>query len=111
MRGKTVRLLFVVSLFLNQACFAQQPDTLIKKLDSLSARTDSAGGQNNNINSKAYNEATKLTVPTYFALLGSDFKQIATKPFHMTGRDWRKVGGFAVVAGALAFADKPIQKN
>jgi len=102
---------FVLTLLLSHAGFAQQPDTLIKKLDSLSARTDSAGGQNNNINPKAYNEATKLTFSTYFTLLGSDFKQIATTPFHMTSRDWRKVGSFAVVAGALAFADKPIQRE
>jgi membrane-associated phospholipid phosphatase len=107
---KCVRLLFVASFFFSQASFAQQPDTLIKKLDSLSTKTDSAGGQVNNINTKAYNEKTKIDFPTYFILLGSDFKQQITKPFHMTGRDWGNVGKFALVAGALAFADKPIQR-
>lgn len=107
---KRLQLVCVFSLCMACTGFAQQPDTLIKKLDSLSAKTDSAGGQVNNINPKAYNERTKIDFQTYFILLGSDFKQQLTKPFHMTGRDWAKVGGFAVVAGGLAFADKPIQR-
>lgn len=110
MTGKNVRLLFVVSLFLSYTGFAQQPDTLIKKLDSLSTKTDSAGGQVNNINTKAYNEKTKIDFPTYFILLGSDFKQQITAPFHMTGHDWGMVGKFAIVAGALSLADEPIQR-
>lgn len=104
-------LLAVATLFmLSYTCTAQQPDTLIKKLDSLSTKTDSAGGQLNNIDQKAYNEKTKINFPTYFILLGSDFKQQFTKPFHMTGQDWGKLGKFAVVAGALAFADEPMQR-
>ncbi|HUQ96300.1 MAG TPA: phosphatase PAP2 family protein [Chitinophagaceae bacterium] len=109
MKMKGLRLL-VLCFGISSICLAQQPDTLIKKLDSLSIKTDSAGGQVNNINPKAYNEKTKITFATYFILLGSDFKQQFTAPFHMTGRDWGKVGQFAVVAGALAFADKPIQR-
>jgi membrane-associated phospholipid phosphatase len=89
--------------------FSQQPDTLIKKLDSLSKKTDSAGKQKNNINPAAYNEQTKINVPTYFILLGSDLKQEFTKPFHMTGKDWKRFGIFAAATGALAFADEPIQ--
>jgi membrane-associated phospholipid phosphatase len=90
--------------------FAQQPDTLIKKLDSLSKKTDSAGGQKNNTNPAAYNEATKLTPSTYFILLGSDIKQAFTKPFYMKKRDWGYVGGFALLTGAVALADEPIQR-
>lgn len=111
MNTKSLSLFLLACLFISSTGVAQQPDTLIKKLDSLSAKTDSAGGQINNINQKAYNEKTKITFPTYFILLGSDFKQQVTAPFHMTGRDWRKMGGFAVVTGALAFADKPIQRT
>ena len=84
---------------------------MINKLDSLSKKTDSAGKQVNNISPKAYNESTKLTFNSYFTLLGSDLKQEFTKPFHMTGKDWGRLGKFAVVAGALAFADEPIQKG
>lgn len=91
--------------------YGQQPDTLIKKLDSLSKKTDSAGGQVNNINESAYNYRTKINVPVYFILLGSDLKQQVTAPFHLTKRDWVNVGKFAIVAGALAFADEPVQRN
>ncbi len=90
---------------------SQQTDTLINKLDSLSLKTESAGGQINNTNTKAYNESTKLTPSTYVILLASNLKQSFTKPFHMTGRDWGNAGKFAAVAGALAFADKPIQQR
>jgi len=92
------------------AGFSQKTDTLINKLDSLSRKTDSAGGQVNNISPKAYNENTNITFKTYFILLGSDIKQSFTKPFHMSGKDWGNLGKFAVTAGALAFADEPIQK-
>jgi membrane-associated phospholipid phosphatase len=90
---------------------AQQPDTLIKKLDSLSIKTDSAGGQVNNTSPGAYNQATKMNAASYFILLGSDLKQAFTKPFHMTRKDWLTTGKFAVLAGGLAFLDKPIQKK
>lgn len=87
-----------------------QSDTLIKKLDSLSKKTDSAGGQINNTNPKAYNEATQFTLSSFFVLQASNLKQVFTKPFHMKGHDWATFGKFAVVTGALAFADEPIQK-
>lgn len=93
------------------AGFSQKTDTLINKLDSLSRKTDSAGGQVNNITPKAYNESTKLTFNSYFILLGSDLKQSFTKPFHMKKRDWGNLGKFALVAGALSFADEPIQQG
>jgi membrane-associated phospholipid phosphatase len=43
--------------------------------------------------------------------LGSDIKQEFTKPFHMTKKDWGKFGKFALVTGAMMFADETIQKN
>ncbi len=91
--------------------FCQKPDTLIKKLDSLSHKADSAGGQQNNTAASAYNENTKLTPRSYVILLGSNLKQEFTKPFHMTKRDWGKFGAFAVAIGAMTFADEPIQRN
>ncbi len=103
---------FIIGLILlsiNSYC--QKADTLIHKLDSLSLKTDSAGGQKNNTNPKAYNENTKLTPSTYFILLASNLKQSFTKPFHMTGRDWGNTAKFAAIAGALAFADEPIQQR
>jgi membrane-associated phospholipid phosphatase len=91
-------------------CFSQKPDTLIKKLDSLSIKTEKQGGQINNTEREAYNSATKLKFPTYFYLLGSDLKQAFTKPFHMDGKDWLTFGKFAVVTGALMLVDEPVQK-
>ena len=107
---KYYSLILFDSLF-SSVSFAQQPDTLIRKLDSLSNKADSAGGQINNINEDAYNYKTKINVPTYFILLGSDLKQQFTAPFHLKGKDWNKVGIFAVGMGALALVDEPIQRS
>lgn len=106
MKNGIIALIFLCS---SAMAFAQQPDTLIKKLDSLSQKTEE-GKQINNTRPAAYNEATKFTFPSYFLLLGSDLKQAFTKPFHMHGKDWRYFGEFAVAFGALSLADKPVQK-
>src|SRR6476469_2358962 len=100
---------FLAAFWIVSIGLAQQPDTLIRKLDSLSRKTDSAGGQINNTSRSAYNEATKITFPSYFILLGSDIKQAFTKPFHMTKQDWITTGKFALVAGGLSLLDEPIQ--
>lgn len=101
--------LFLLSFFiLSYGVTAQQPDTLIKKLDSLSQKSDST--KPNNTSPSAYNENTKLNVPTYFVLLGSDLKQAFTKPFHIKGRDWKYLGIGAGVVTALTFADPPVQR-
>ena len=105
------RLSLLLLLTIPVAGFSQKSDTLINKLDSLSRKTDSAGGQINNISPKAYNEETRITFNSYFTLLGSDLKQSFTKPFHMKKRDWGNLGKFALVAGALSFADEPIQQG
>jgi membrane-associated phospholipid phosphatase len=104
------KLLLLFCILCSITSISQKPDTLVKKLDSLSNKTDSAGGQKNNINRNAYNEQTKINVPTYFILLGSDFKQQFSKPFHMTRRDWGILGKFGLITGALIFADEPIQR-
>ena len=54
----------LLTFLIHSSVFAQK-DTLINKLDSLSKKTDSGGGQVNNITPKAYNENTKITVNTY----------------------------------------------
>ena len=108
---KLLTILFLTTFFFN-ASYAQQPaDTLIHKLDSLSKKTDSAGYQINNTKEAAYNNVTKLSGRDYFILLGSNIKQAFTKPFHMTGQDWKKFGIFAGVAAATGLADETIQKN
>jgi membrane-associated phospholipid phosphatase len=105
------RLLFFFIVSIPSIALSQKTDTLISKLDSLSFKTDSAGRQANNIAPKAYNNNTRLNFKSYFILLGSDLKQSFTKPFHMSGKDWGNLGKFALVTGALSFADEPIQKG
>lgn len=106
-----MRLLLMILLSAPFVVVAQQKDTLIHKLDSLSKKTDSAGGQINNISPQAYNEQTRLTPNSYFRLLGSDLIQAFTKPFHMKRKDWGRFEKFAIVTGALMFADQTIQRN
>src|SRR5438067_9736943 len=97
-------------LFIGQVTQAQKADTLIKKLDSLKqTHKDSASGKKINVNATAYNEQTKITVPAYFVLLGTDFTQEVTGPFHSTKKTWGKVAGFAVIEGGLFLVDKPVQ--
>ncbi|CAN5776333.1 hypothetical protein BH11BAC4_BH11BAC4_26710 [soil metagenome] len=103
--------ILITFLSLSAMCFGQQTDTLIRKLDSLSIKADSAGGQINNTKESAYNEQTKLTFKTYFILLGSNLKQDFTKPFHMNKNEWGKFGAFAVLTGALFLADEPVQQE
>lgn len=103
------RFLLILFLFSSAASFAQN-DTLIKKLDSLSAKKDSAGNQNNNTNPKAYNDATRINFSSFFTLQFSNLKQSFTKPFHMTKRNWIDFGKFTLIVGALAFTDEPVQR-
>src|SRR6478672_2718154 len=95
--------LLLAALLCSFACVAQQPDTLIKKLDSLSLHKDST--QKNNISPQSYNEYTRFTPKTYFILLADDFKQAITKPFHMKGKDWRNLGIFAASTVVLSTID------
>jgi membrane-associated phospholipid phosphatase len=105
------KICFLIAFLISaEAGFGQQTDSLVHKLDSLSKKTDSAGGQTNNINPAAYTQTTNLDVKTYFVLLGSDFKQQFTAPFHMSKKDWVKTGAFILAEGALSFADEPVQR-
>ncbi|MEO6252363.1 MAG: phosphatase PAP2 family protein [Ferruginibacter sp.] len=104
-------ILLVLVSMISLKGFSQQPDTLIRKLDSLSNKNDSTGRQLNNTSEEAFNELTKLTPKIYFILLGSTLKQEFTKPLHMTGREWKELGVFTVATVGLSFADKPVQRQ
>jgi membrane-associated phospholipid phosphatase len=109
---KRGRLLTLLLLLIPSLLIAQQKDTLIKKLDSLSNKKDSVGAkQKNETSPEAYNENTKITVHTYLVLVWDDVKQQVTSPFRATGSDWLKIGGFGLVTTAcVLFADKPINR-
>ena len=100
----------VLALLWTHQAFSQKVDTLAKKLDSLHAKKDSAGGKQINTNAAAYNESTQITPPAYFALLGTDFTQEVTGPFHSTKKTWKKVAGFAVLEGGMFLLDKPVHR-
>jgi membrane-associated phospholipid phosphatase len=89
---------------------AQQPDSLGHKLDSLRNRGDSAAGREINVSKEMYTEKTRITPRVYFTLLGTDFVQEVTGPFHTPAKSWQKVAGFALVEGGLFLADKKVQK-
>jgi membrane-associated PAP2 superfamily phosphatase len=105
------RLLYLVLLIVSPVLvWAQQTDTLLKKLDSLTKKSVDEGKQKNVILPGAYNETTKITFKTYFVLLGSDFKQQITSPFHFDAKSWTNVGAVALITGGIALVDEPIQK-
>lgn len=104
-------LISVLCMVISASVYSQQPDTLIKKLDSLQQKTDSSGKQINITDPSAFNENTIITPAAYFILLWSDIKQAFTTPFRLQKRDWKNVGYFALAEVALSFADKPIQGN
>jgi membrane-associated phospholipid phosphatase len=109
---KKILLVPLSLIFFMQVAQAQKVDSLGKKLDSLKTKpiADSAKGKKINVNETAYNERTKVNGKVYLALLGTNFTQEVTGPFHTPARSWHKVLGFAVIEGGLFFADKPLQR-
>jgi membrane-associated phospholipid phosphatase len=103
-------LLCVVVMILSLHSHAQEPDTLLRKLDSLRALNDTTK-QVNNTDKAAFTDVTDLTPVSYLLLLGSNLKQSFTKPFHMKPKDWGNLGKFLLLETALYFVDEPIQRN
>ncbi|MCW3087459.1 MAG: phosphatase family protein [Sediminibacterium sp.] len=101
----------ILTLFISLASIAQQPDTLIRKLDSLQKQTDTSGKQVINTDRSAFDKSTLITPGGYFILLWSDTKQAFTTPFHLQKRDWRNAAYFVAAELALSFADEPIQRG
>jgi membrane-associated phospholipid phosphatase len=107
---KVLSRFLVVLMFIPVIGHSQQTDSLVKKLDSLNIQQDTLKSpKQNDINREAY-EGVKLDFRTYCTLLRDDFKQQLTKPFHTKGKDWLKVGGFALVTGAVSLANKPVNE-
>lgn len=105
------KILFIAVLQLTIQCIqAQNTDSLAKKLDSLRTQTDSAGGRKINTNRTAYNERTKMNAKVYFILLGTDFTQEVTGPFHTRSSSWHKVAGFALIEAGMFLLDRPVQR-
>jgi membrane-associated phospholipid phosphatase len=107
---KKIVLMVSIGFLCTHLAIGQKADTLIKRLDSLHTQKDSSGGRQINTNATAYNERTKITVPVYFILLGTDFTQEVTGPFHSSQKTWSKVAGFAILEGGMFLLDKPVQR-
>ncbi len=90
-----------------------QNDTLHAKLDSLQKQSNQ-DGQTNIISPKAYTESTRISFPAYFILLGSDFKQDITAPFHLTKKQFLQtsiyIGSIAALQSLSENFDEPIQR-
>jgi hypothetical protein len=110
--SKQFRLFLFILLLIPSLSKAQQKDTLIKKLDSLSKKTDSVGGkQINNTNPESYNENTKITVHSYLVLTADDIEQQVSAPFRATSKTWIEIGGFGLLTtGCVLFGDKPVNR-
>ncbi|MBS1586402.1 MAG: phosphatase PAP2 family protein [Bacteroidetes bacterium] len=114
---KFFSILILLLLGFSANIFGQKTDTLVKKVDTLVKKLDSLKkedtdhGKSVDISKDIYNQKTKITPSVYLALLGTDFTQEVTGPFHASGKTWMKVGIFAAIEGGLFFADKPIQRE
>ncbi len=106
--------LSVVLLLSLCACFtavSQSTDTLIRKLDSLHRVEQRPENKRPpETDPEDYTSQTNITFKGYFVLLGTNMVQEITGPFRTSKETWIKVVGFAVLEGALLFADRHIQK-
>jgi membrane-associated phospholipid phosphatase len=100
----------IVMLLVGVNFTASAQDTLANKADTLSLKKDRSDKQINNVSQKTYSSKSLLTPNAYLILLGSDFKQEFTAPFHLKKKDWAKVGEFTALTFALSFAEEPIQQ-
>lgn len=55
-------------------------------------------------------ENLRITPKEFVRLQVFSLKEAFGKPFNMSGRNWGDAGKFALVMGALAFADRPVQQ-
>lgn len=101
----------IICYFFSYQAVGQKADTLIRKIDSLRKEEHTDGKPEIDVNKDEYTSKTNITPKAYFILLGKDFGDIFTSPFHATHKTWKIVGGFTLLEGAMFFADKPIQKS
>jgi membrane-associated phospholipid phosphatase len=101
--------ILMVFLLSAGASYGQETDTLVKKLDSLQ-KVEAKNKPKNAVDKEEYTSQTNITPKGYVILLGTDFVQEVTSPFHASTKTWIKAGEFAALEGAMFFADKPIQK-
>ena len=107
---KKILLISLLFCSLNPNLSSQSLGRWMAQLDSLEKLEDTTGAIRD-LEPAAYTKTTRINVQGYFILLLSDAKQQLSSPFHLSKRQWVNAGKMALLTGALAFADKPIQKE
>ncbi|GEO09983.1 phosphatase PAP2 family protein [Segetibacter aerophilus] len=102
-----VKLLAIIILF-PILSLAQQKDTLYKQPDSLRINEGALLNLVNTPNNVANYQDYKLDLKTYFFLLQDNLKKQLSSPFHTDKKDWLRVGGFALVTGAVALTNRSV---
>ncbi|MEO5594954.1 MAG: phosphatase PAP2 family protein [Chitinophagaceae bacterium] len=102
-------ILFAFLYTIPQTFYAQKPDSLANKLDSLKRQADT-GKQKNSIEPAFYNEKTKITFRVFGILLLDDFKQQALSPFQPAKHAFVRDAALIGIAVGVAFLDKPVQR-
>ncbi|MDB5248861.1 MAG: phosphatase family protein [Segetibacter sp.] len=97
-------------LFTPFLAVSQDADSLTKKPESFSLQSDSSNHAAVNKINGAADEGVKMDAKVYFTLLAADFKEQFTSPFRTKRKDWLKVGGFTFTLGAVALANRPINR-
>src|SRR4051794_8216803 len=105
-----MRKLLALLLFIPLMGVAQVRDTLAKNPDSLDIRSDRLNDVSLSHSNLPGYENAKLDLGTYFTLLGDDLKQQLTFPFHASRREWVKIGKLALLTGAVALINKPVNQ-
>lgn len=94
-------------LFCFTYSFSQQADSVATKPgDSIILN----GLPSDSLAPLSTSEEYNLTAKEFLHLQAGSIKEAFLKPFHMSGRDWAAAGKFALVLGALSFADRPVQE-
>jgi membrane-associated phospholipid phosphatase len=102
--------LFVVLLMLPVVAFARQTDTTANTLQHVELAADTIQSEKNKGGTGNDSTLIKLDLKTYSVLLADNLKRQALFPAYLKGKDWLKVGGFALVSGAIAFANEPVKQ-
>ena len=103
------RIIVFTCLFIPFIGFCQEP--IVHSTDSLGKSSGSMPRESNLLFQHGYDSSVQPTPKLFFNLLLKDFKDEFTRPFHLQGKDWGNLAKYAVVGGALAFLDGPIQRE
>ena len=102
--------LFITMLLVIATAGYSQNDTFLREdRDSLQDKTAIRYNCETRDTALPFTE-TRISTSRYFSLLGGNFKQILVKPFKMEKMDWKYLSIAAVIGGALAFGDEPVQR-